>query len=292
MKLLILGGGGTLGAFSAGALEVLHASGWRPDAFIGSSAGAINLLRYLVGGPEAAVSFWRDIGVKTLVGHMLMHAFWKNGLLDPKRFRARVDDGVDYARMHDDPRVLAFIVVDLETGKVAVRGNRTEPTPEALRAVAHGAYALPPLLPPVRWGNEVLSDGGLLYNAPLTAAIDLGATEIVYLCNVQVLPHREWFTRPSTWRNAARYAEVFFRRASNVGFADAEIVDDRFRGIPFLVIAPPPNLRLGAITRWMLPTVNAMEHLIGVGRQSAERAVARWGWLRGDHRVQIEAEAL
>ena len=191
--------------------------------------------------------------------------------------RASIED-VDYACMLRDPRLLAFIVVDLETGCVAVRGNRTESSAQALRAVAHGSYALPPLLSPVRHGSQLLSDGGLLHNAPLNVAVDLGATELVYLCNVQVLPHRG-FERPSTLRSTLRYADVFFRRASNVGFADAEIVDDSFRGVPFLVIAPPSSLRLGAIVRWMLPTVDAMEHLIDEGRSCARRALAHWRWL-------------
>ena len=40
------------------------------------------------------------------------------------------------------------------------------------------------MLPPVPLGEELLADGGLLHNAPLNAAVKLGATEIVYLCNV------------------------------------------------------------------------------------------------------------
>ncbi len=291
MKLLILGGGGTLGAFSAGALEVLHASGWRPDAIIGSSAGGINLLRYVAGGPAAASAFWCEISLSALLRHMLAHDVRKNGLLDARRFRGRVEQGIDFARMMTDHRMLAFMVVDLETGRVEIRGNRTERSFEALRAVAQGSYALPPLLAPVRHGSELLSDGGLLHNAPLGAAVDLGATEIVYLCNVQVLPRRG-FDRPSTLKSTVRYAEVFVRRASNVGFADADIVDDTFRGVPFVVIAPPAELRFGAFARWMLPTVNAMGHLTAQGRCCARRALLTWRWLHGDHRAQIEAEAL
>jgi hypothetical protein len=41
----------------------------------------------------------------------------------------------------------------MKTGRVTVRGNRTEKTASALRAVAQGAYALPPLLPPVPLGD-------------------------------------------------------------------------------------------------------------------------------------------
>lgn len=273
-RVLFLGGGGTLGAFSAGALEVLLACGWQPDVWIGSSAGAINLLRCFAGGPLAPAAFWRRIGPLELLRQVVTHDPRK-GLLHAPRFRASVDDGLDYAALHRDPRTFAFIVVDLVTGKVTIRGNRTEATPEALRTVAAAAYALPPLLPPIPHGEELLSDGGLLRNAPLHVATDLGATEIVYLNNVAALPHTEppRARGRSILRSAVRYADVFFRRASNVGYVDEEIVEDRYHGVPFLTIAPPPTLALGAMLRWMRPTTNAMAYLIEQGRESARKAL-------------------
>lgn len=271
MRLLFLGGGGTLGAFSAGALEVLLGCGWQPDAWIGSSAGGINLLRYFAGGPDAACAFWRGIGWKELLRHVIHDP--RKGLLNPERFRAHVDEGVDYAALHRDRRTFGFVVVDLMNGRVSVRTNRSESSPEALRAVAHGAFALPPLLPPVPWERELLSDGGLLQNAPLHVAASLGATEIVYLNNVHALPH-EGYEHRSIVHNTWRYADVFFRRASNVGYADAEIVEDQYRGVPFLTISPPATLRFGSLLRWMLPTVNAMEYLVEQGRASARKALA------------------
>ena len=58
---------------------------------------------------------------------------------------------------------------------------------------------------------------------------------------------------PSTIRSVLRYSEIFLRRASNVGFADAEIIDGRFRGVPFLAVAPPADLGAGSLLRWALP---------------------------------------
>lgn len=272
MKVLLLGGGGTLGAFSAGALEILLECGWQPDVWIGSSAGAINLLRVHAAGPKAPAAFWRAIGPAEILRHIVSHDPRK-GILDAKRFRAKVDEGVDYAALHRDPRTFAFIVVDLVTGRISVRSNRTEKTPEALQICAQAAYALPPLLPPIPSGDELLSDGGLLRNAPLRVATELGATEIVYLNNVHALPHAE-SPRKGLLRSTFRYAEVFFRRASNVGFADAEIIEDRYGGVPFVTISPPASLGFGAMLRWMRPTVNAMDFLIKQGRESAQKALA------------------
>jgi NTE family protein len=110
---------------------------------------------------------------------------------------------------------------------------------------------------------------------PLNAAVKLGATEIVYLCNVHAIP-RSGFMKTSTVRATWRYAEIFFRRAWNVGFVDAEIVDDRFRGVPFLAIAPPASLGFGSLVRWMLPRIDAARYLVDTGYAAAKKALERW----------------
>ena len=273
MKVLILGGGGTLGAFSAGALKAMDEHGFVPDVLIGSSAGGINLLRYVVGGATEATDFWCSVAkVRTVLRGLIHGRNWSEGILDAAWLRARVERGVDFEALMKDRRTLAFLVVDMKSGKVRVRGNRTEPDSEALRAVSRGAYALPPLLPPVRLGEELLADGGLLHNAPLNAAVKLGATEILYLCNVHAIP-KAGFSRTSSIHSLWRYAEIFFRRASNVGFVDAEIVEDHFRGVPFLAIAPPANLGFGSLMRWMVPRIDAARHLIDIGYRSASHAL-------------------
>jgi hypothetical protein len=63
--------------------------------------------------------------------------------------------------------------------------------------------------------------------------------------------------------------------SSNVGYVDAEIVNQRFRGVPVLVIAPPASLRFGSLLRWMLPRLDAAQFLIDTGYASASRALAR-----------------
>ena len=274
--MLILGGGGTLGAFSAGALRAVAEYGFVPDVLIGSSAGGINLLRYTVNGPDEAVAFWDSIAkLRTVLRGLLGGRNLSEGLLDAAWLRARVEANVDFEALLRDPRNLAFLVVDLKTGRVRVRGNRTEPDADSLRAVSRGAYALPPLLPPVPLGDELLADGGLLHNAPLNAAVKLGATEIVYLCNVRAIP-KDGFEETSTFHSAWRYAEIFFRRASNVGFVDEEIVDESFRGVPFLAIAPPATLGFGRLVRIMVPAVDAEKYLVTTGYDCAKKALAQW----------------
>lgn len=272
MRVLILGGGGTLGAFSAGALRALEQAGWRADACIASSAGGINLLRSMVGGPEEAERFWSSLDWKWIVSDLFHHNPVRGGVLDPERFRARVEASVDWGAVMNDPRTLGWLVVDLKTGRVCVRGNRTEKDLESLRTVVHASYALPPLLAPLPLGDTLLADGGLLRNAPLEFALDMGATEIVYLCNVQVAPHKEWRSAriPAAM---GRYLDIYVRRASNIGFADAPIVEGRFHGVPFLAIAPPEKISFRDMIGSMVPTSDRMRRLIELGESSAREAL-------------------
>lgn len=272
MRALILGGGGTLGAFSAGALQALEERGWEPDILIGSSAGGINLLRASVGGAQAAVDFWAGLDWKAMLWEAVKSHPMNGGVLDEQAFYARVEEGVSFERIFDDTKMVGFLVVDLETGSVGIRSNRTEGSPEALRMMSRAAYALPPLLPPIEYEGRLLADGGLLHNAPLECAVKLGATEIVYLCNVQVLPH-EGYRHPSTIPSTARYLDIFFRRASNVGFADQQVSEHLWRGVPLLVIAPPATKGLTSLVKYMLPGDKGLRALIKLGRLRAKEAI-------------------
>ncbi len=275
MRVMILGGGGTLGAFSAGALRALEEYGWEADAWIGSSAGGINLLRASVGGSHTATEFWTDLRWQELVREALTSHPFNGGVLDERRFYARVEDHVDFDALLRDTRTYSFLVCDLQTGRVALRGNRTESSAEDLRAVSRAAYALPPLLPPVLVGEHLHADGGLLYNAPIERAAELGATEVVYVCNVQALPH-QGYARPHTLPATLRYLDVFFRRASNVGFADAVVTEGFWRSIPLLTIAPPAAPGLRSLISAFRPTHAQMQRLVAMGYAEAQGALAHW----------------
>jgi NTE family protein len=268
VRALLLGGGGPYGAFSAGALVALEAAGWAPDAMICSSAGAINALRASAGGARAAVDFWASLRPARLLWEAL-GLDGPAGLIGGRNFYERVEAGVDFGALLADPRPVAFVVVDLETGRVALRGNRTEPDADALRLVSRAAYALPPLLPPVVVGGRALADGGLLHNAPLEHAVGLGASEIVYLCNVRLEPPPGYRGRTAL-AAALRYLDVFFRRASNVGFADAAVDAGAFRGSPLLTIAPPHEP--GLLPR--PPTRARLRRLVELGHARAAAALA------------------
>lgn len=280
MRVLILGGGGTLGAFSAGALAYMEESrSFTPDVVICSSAGGINYLRSTVGGAKEAVRFWESMSGWPMIREALTDNPFNGGLLDEKHFYARVEERVDFEKLFASRERVGFLVVDLAQGTVDVLGNRTELDAEALRRVSRAAYSLPPLLPPVAHKDSLFADGGLLHNAPLEAALELGAKEIVYLCNVGVVP-AQW--KSSAWTAPAlfRYADVFVRRASNVGFAGAKITEGRFHGAHFLSIAAPADGGLLGMVNAMLPTRSRIGRLVDRGMRTAREAFSGYGEVR------------
>jgi len=58
---LVLEGGGSRAAFSAGVVHGLLSSGLVPDAIVGSSCGSLNAAFAAAGQSEAACSIWRDV---------------------------------------------------------------------------------------------------------------------------------------------------------------------------------------------------------------------------------------
>src|SRR5207302_10055263 len=54
------------------------------------------------------------------------------------------------------------------------------PTGPAIDAVV-GAAAIPGVLPPVRWRGQLLADGGIAGNTPISHAVALGARRIYVL---------------------------------------------------------------------------------------------------------------
>src|SRR3954467_8015690 len=73
---LVLQGGGALGAYQAGVFEALHEAGIEPDWVIGASIGAINAA--LIAGNAPADRLPRLRAFWALVAHALMLETWAN----------------------------------------------------------------------------------------------------------------------------------------------------------------------------------------------------------------------
>lgn len=199
---LVLSGGNALGAFHAGAYEVLHEQGIRPRAVVGSSVGAI-MAALIAGNPDdmrlaRLRAFWdlvtqrippplstspalkllaavqaRVVGRPGLFDVVLPRLFEAMPVGAPALYRTRalgrtLAEFVDFATLPNQPCRLVITATDLMTGEGLVfRSDSDRIGPDHVRASA----ALPGDFEPVAIGGRVLGDGGLVANLPVEPAL-------------------------------------------------------------------------------------------------------------------------
>ena len=205
---LVLQGGGALGAYQGGVYEALHEAKVEPDWMIGTSIGAINASIIAGNAVEHRLDrlreFWR---------RMERNAFWSalpawTGVADSLSAWATVTHGIP-GFFETNPR--AFLGAHVPLGTDAAGYYSTAPlrktltelvdfalikrnTPRLMVGAAHvrtsmmryfdsrdgeikvehimASGALPPAFPAVRIDGELHWDGGILSNTPTEAIFD------------------------------------------------------------------------------------------------------------------------
>ena len=165
-------------------LQALTETGILPHMLIGTSVGAINAA-WMAAYPshEGAMELervWMGLrrhnvfplspwaGARGLLGR-------SNHFISNARLRNLLETHIPYARLEDAPVPVHIITTELKSGRAVVISSG--PAIPALLA----STAIPGVFPPVTIGRRNLIDGGVANHAPITAAIELGATEIYVL---------------------------------------------------------------------------------------------------------------
>jgi len=205
---LVLQGGGALGAYQLGVYQALHEAGIEPDWVIGTSIGAINAA--IIAGNEpterlsAMHAFWDVLewrspfawlpsvpGIVNPLSNLSILAQGVPGFFKPNTsswwgitqelgveraafydtgpLRETLDAHVDFSRVkHLKPR-LTVGAVNARTGVMRYFDSRQE----AL-GVDHvmASGALPPAFPAIRIDGEPYWDGGVYSNTPIEAVLD------------------------------------------------------------------------------------------------------------------------
>jgi NTE family protein len=219
---LVLQGGGALGAYQAGVYEGLHRAGIEPDWVIGTSIGAINAALIAGNRPEQRVQrlheFWRTVAFKGLsalwpalpgmpnawtmldaVSHGLPGFFSPNHRAWFSPHLPLAEDAAGYYHTTELRDTLNALIVPglldacaprLTVGAVNVRSgtmryfdSRDEPV-TVDHVLASGA--LPPAFPAVPIGNELYWDGGIYSNTPIEAVFDDAARQSALVFAVQL----------------------------------------------------------------------------------------------------------
>jgi NTE family protein len=182
----VLAGGGSRGAVQVGMLEELTRRDIRADRVFGASVGAINGASY-AGRPtlenvERMAAIWRAVKGTDIFPRGPLDGPWAFLQKRPSvhantGLRAIIESGIDYENLQDT--VIPFEVVTTSLTDGQERWIGRGPAVEAILA----SSAIPSIFPPVTIDGDVLVDGGVVNNVPISRALAAGCDRIyVLLC--------------------------------------------------------------------------------------------------------------
>ena len=204
---LVLQGGGALGAYQIGVYQALHEAGIQPDWVVGTSIGAINAA-LIAGGPAASSierlrEFWKRVEHGRFLGSPLPNwfaaaarnmmavtsgvpAFFRPnpaafisshaplgaenaGYYSVDPLKGTLSDLVDFDAINNGPMRLTVGASNVQTSEMTYFDSRDQ-TIDLRHIMASGV--LPPAFPAVRIDDELYWDGGILSNTPVEVVFD------------------------------------------------------------------------------------------------------------------------
>jgi NTE family protein len=205
---LVLQGGGALGAYQVGVYQALHEAGIEPDWVVGTSIGAINASIIAGNAPEERLprlrEFWKRMDRGPLaefvqavpvmgptfanwltIGQGIESFFTPNplafagvhlplgtekaGFYSTAPLERTLSELVDFSRLAQQEPRLTVGAANVRTGEMRYFDSRDEPV-TVKHVMASGA--LPPAFPAVRIGDDLFWDGGILSNTPVEVVFD------------------------------------------------------------------------------------------------------------------------
>ncbi|MFI5014872.1 MAG: patatin-like phospholipase family protein [Hyphomicrobiales bacterium] len=205
---LVLQGGGALGAYQAGVYQAMHEAGVEPDWVIGTSIGAINASLIAGNTPGTRLAklrqFWTRVEhgpwIEAIARLPLLGAVMRNwstfaggisGFFEPnhlaflgpmvpltaetagyystRSLEATLDDLIDFSLVERCAPRLTVGAANVRTSEMRYFDSRDIKI-TAKHVLASGA--LPPAFPAVRVDGELYWDGGILSNTPVETVFD------------------------------------------------------------------------------------------------------------------------
>jgi NTE family protein len=181
----VLSGGASLGAAQGGMLQALYERGIRPDLVVGTSVGAINAAFIASHPPTLQTAYelqriWRGLSRAQIfpanpVTATLGFLGLRNHSVSPGSLRRLVSRHVPIERLEDAAVALHVVAADVMTGREVLLS-----TGSAIDAVLASA-AIPGIFPPIERGSQLLMDGAIANNSPISHAVEFGADRIIVL---------------------------------------------------------------------------------------------------------------
>ncbi len=194
-RALVLAGGGSKGAFEAGAIEFLvREAGLDFDIFLGTSVGALNAgilgqsrdYRELCQQVQALKGLWLGIkGSNSIYRKKPLGVFSllvKGSLYDPIGLIRLIKEHIDPERLFNNPaRVLKVATVAAETGELFYADNRSLELKADFLSYILASASIPLFFPAVKINGKHWYDGGLRDVTPLGTVFRERPDEIVVI---------------------------------------------------------------------------------------------------------------
>jgi NTE family protein len=239
---LVLQGGGALGAYQAGVYEALHEAHVEPDWVIGTSIGAINGA-IIAGNPreqriDRLKQFWEQVAYRGSATSGLLPVFdeWLRnlsimtrgipaffapspaalfgihpaGIMEPaalystQPLRETLLSLIDFGYLNSKETRLTVGAVSVGSGRMRYFTNRDAPL-DVDHVMASAAF--PPGFPSVRLEGESWWDGGIYSNTPLEAVLDDHPRSDSVIFAVQLWPAHGREPK-SVWQAMSRQRDI------------------------------------------------------------------------------------
>jgi NTE family protein len=298
---LVLQGGGALGAYQVGVYQALHEAGIEPDWVIGTSIGAINAA-LIAGGPREhrltrLRKFWdlvehrwpptaafAAMGMANLLPNAMtvlsgIPAFFKPSAHALRG--ARADVGVESAAYYSTEPLRETLGSLVDFGCIGDQGMRmTVGAVNANSGAMHyfdsrdrrlsvdhvmASGALPPAFPAVRIDGEPYWDGGIYSNTPIEAVLDdhPRRDSLIFAVNVW---HQTGPEPKSIWEVMGRQKDIQFGSRADSHIARQKQIHRLRHVIQALAKALPASRKddpdIHELAAWGCATTMHVAHLV------------------------------
>jgi len=241
---LALGGGAARGLAHLGVLQALESRGIRPDLVVGTSAGAVVGALYCAGmSPEEMMR----LAARTRWRHLVDIRPTRYSVLDIAALEEKVADWLNHCTFDDLRIPFACTAVDLVTARQVILSQG-----DVARAV-RASCAVPGIFAPVISGDQVLVDGGVYNNVPVSVCRQLGAKVVVA---VDLHGTNQMGYRPQNMFEVIMVSwDIIHHTRSRDELSLADVV-----------VEPQTQ-------RWSVVSLDKLEEFVIAGRQAAERVM-------------------
>jgi NTE family protein len=168
------GGGGARGLAHIGVLKILEKEGIQADMAAGTSMGSIIGAAYALGMPIAEMEkLALGITRRTALRDLFDPCVPKQAMLKGQKVNKYINSVFDNAEFKNTRIPLKIVATDLECGDEVVleKGNIAD--------AVMASICVPGIFPPVRIGNKILIDGGVVNPTPVDVVADMGADAVI-----------------------------------------------------------------------------------------------------------------